>query len=349
MRALVTGASGYVGSRLVAELAHAGHEVLATSRRPESLEPFDWPRDLVTPHALDVGDDERCAEGMAGIGDVDVAYYLVHAIGSGSFAEKDRESARRFGRAARDAGVGRIVYLGGFVPEGETLSEHLDSRAEVGEELQRSGCDVVWLKAAIVTGAGSTPYELIRHLAERLPIIPVPAWMDHHVQPIAITDVLHYLIASADPDVVPAGAYDIAGEETVPYTRLIELYVEAAGLRRRLVRVHGVTPGMAAPAVARLTPVPTAMMEDLVLSMSNSMQSGDDRIRGLVPDPEGGLVTVVDSLVRARGDGGTPPGVYAATDLIAPVATDPEWSRREAGGITHQLSRVPTVRSLLRA
>lgn len=348
MRALVTGAGGYVGSRLVSALHRAGVEVVASARDPRRLEHFDWPADIRTV-ALDVGDEGSCVQALRASGPVDVAYYLVHAIGAASYADTDRLGARTFAAAGLEAGVGRLVYLGGFVPDGESLSAHLDSRAEVAEMLQRSGVDTVWLRASVILGAGSTSYELIRYLADRLPVIPIPSWMRHVVQPIAVSDVLDYLVASSDPGAVPAGAYDIAGDEALAYEDLLRAYVDIAGLRRAWLPVRGVTPGLAAPVVSGLTPVPAALVRDLVQSLTNSMGSRDARIRKLVADPSGGLVGVREGLARAGASSlrpdGTLPGVYAAADPMHLCATDPMWAggdrlRRGHGGLR---GAVPSV------
>ncbi|MFY0406979.1 NAD-dependent epimerase/dehydratase family protein [Solicola sp. PLA-1-18] len=323
--ALVTGASGYVGSRLVSALHRGGARVVATGRSTDSLSELDWPED-VTRAALDVSDADSCREALASAGHVDVLYYLVHVVGADDFAAKDLASARTLAQAAQEAGVGRIVYLGGLVPDGEELSEHLRSRAAVGTELGSHGVDLVWLRAAIILGAGSTSYEFVRQLVDRLSVVvPLPRWMDAAVQPIAIDDVLAYLVA-AGTDRVPPGAYDVAGPDTLTYASLVRQYAELAGLNRRLLRVRGVTPAMAAPVVARLTAVPTPMVQDLVHSMVNDMEADDADIRGLLADVADGLTTVRDALVRAGTDA-RPRGVHASDDALHLATTDPDWAR----------------------
>lgn len=323
-RCVVTGASGYIGSRLVVALDRAGLEVVATARDTGKLDAFDWPADVVE-LPLDVSDAESCRRALADAGPVDVAYFLVHSIGEGDFAAQDLDSARHFATAAAEAGVGRIVYLGGFVPHDEHLSEHLESRSEVGDALAGAGVDLVWLRAAVILGGGSTSYELIRHIADRVPVVPLPSWMDHPVSPIAVDDVLHYLVAAADPTRLPAGAYEISNGERPTYAQLIKTYARGAGLRRLWVPFPPVPPKLVATIASWLTPLPRELTADLVMSLPNSMDSHDDRIRGFVPDPPGGLTTSRDALRRARaGRGG---GTVAGPDPLLRVGTDPDWSR----------------------
>ena len=323
-RALVTGSSGYVGSRLVVQLGRAGHQVVATARDVARLADFDWP-DAVTELPLDVADADSCREAFAAAGDVEVAYFLVHSIGEGDFATQDLDSARAFAAAARDAGVSRIVYLGGFVPQQEELSEHLESRADVGDALGEAGVELVWLRAAIVLGGGSTSYELVRHIADRVPVVPLPTWMHHPVSPIAVTDVLHYLVAAADRDLLPAGAYEVSNGEHPTYAELIKAYAAGAGLRRLWLPFPPVPPRLVATIASWLTPLPRELTADLIMSLPNSMDSQDDRIRGIVPDPDGGLTSSREALRRARR-GSRTAGVGSTDDLVHRVRTDPAWS-----------------------
>jgi uncharacterized protein YbjT (DUF2867 family) len=333
MRVLVTGASGYIGSRLVAALLADDADVVVGSRTPKNLRTFDF-YDSVTAVSLDVTDEQSCASAFAESGDIDVAYYLVHAIGEADYRAQDRTSAEQFAAAAARAGVRRIVYLGGFVPDDAHLSEHLASRADVGEALTVAGIDLVWLRAAIVMGAGSTSYEMLRYLADRLPVLPLPSWLAEPVQPIAVDDVLHYLVASADTDTVPAGSYDIGGPDVVPYRDLVFAYVEAAGLQRIGIPVPLVPTSLAGKVIGKIIPVPAGLAEDLVGSLHNTMTTSESRIRDLVPDPPRGLTTIADAMARSvRGTVGEPPGVCALKDPLRLANTDAAWSGGDALGV----------------
>ncbi len=322
---LVTGATGYIGSRLIAHLLREDVDVVATARDVDSLARFDY-AEQVHAVALDTTDADSCTRAFAEAGPVDVAYYFVHAIGSDDFAEQDLRSAQNFGAAAAAAGVRRLVYLGGFVPDGEELSEHLDSRADVGDALARSGVPTVWLRAAVILGAGSTSYELVRAMAERLPVIPLPSWMNHVVAPIAVDDVLHYLHAAMS-NTLPAGSYNISCGEGLSYSDLIRRYVDVRGLRRWWLPVYGITPAMAAPVAARLVPVPSDLVADLVKSLANTMSSDDSRISRYVDVPAGGLTDITTALRRAQPPAGyTPLGVLATKDPLLLTATDPDWA-----------------------
>lgn len=340
VHALVIGSSGYVGARLIAALSAAGHQVTATGRDLKGLDRFDFP-DTAHRVELDVTDAASCRQAFERAGPVDVAYYLVHSIGGDDYAERDLTSARTFGAAARTAQVGRIVYLGGFVPAGEELSEHLASRADVGDALDRQA-DLVWLRAAVILGAGSTSYELVRYMAERLPIVPLPGWMNRTVAPIAIDDVLHYLLAAADPDLLPDGHYDISNGQDLSYSDLIRQYASHHNLHRWWINLTGISPRFAAPLVALLTPIPREMVADLVQSLGNSMHSDDQSIRSLVPDPENGLTTLQDAISRSKVDNSfTARGVCETTDPLHLTTTDPEW----AGGDTYR-KRISGARSI---
>ena len=325
MRTLVTGSTGYIGSRLVAALLGAGHEVLATARRPGRLESFDF-AGAARCRELDVDDEGSCAAALTDHGPVDVAYYLVHAIGEDGYARTDAARAERFARAATAAGVGRVVYLGGIVPPGEELSEHLSSRAEVGHVLAEHGPDLVWLRAAVVLGAGSASYEITRYMGDWLPVVPLPPWMNTLVQPVAVDDVLRYLLAATD---LRPGRYDLGGPERLPYAELVRRYTSTAGLRRVMVPTPPVPTRLASWVVARLTPLPQDMVADLVLSLTNTMVADTGPIIELVP----GVLTGIDDALRRSRVGSHVrrdrlPGVCALPDPLQLCRTDSAWAHR---------------------
>ncbi len=335
MRILVTGATGYVGSRLVTALIAVGHQVVAATRDPSRLAGFGW-HDDVTAVELDASDAESARAALAAAGPIDVIYYLVHAIGQPGFRDVDNAAAAHVADAAKSAGVRRIVYLGGFVPSDEGLSEHLTSRAEVAEALSiEGGAEVVWLGAAIIVGAGSTSFEMMRYVGDRFPVIPVPKWMENPIDPISIRDVLHYLVAAADPEVVPAGAYDIAGPDTTSYRELLRTYARVAGTWQTSIPVWGIDTTVASWVTALALPVPDGLAADLVESLDYPMQASGTGLRDLVPDPSGGLLSIEDAISRALSNR-RPRPVNALADPHHLADSDPAW----AGGDALRLRRL---------
>ena len=334
MRILVTGATGYVGSRLVTELLSQGHEVVASSRDVERLAEFGWHGD-VTAVALDAHDPASARTAFAESGPIDVVYYLVHGIGQPDFRDADNTAAANVAEAAKAAGVRRIVYLGGFVPEEGELSEHLTSRAEVAAALSiEGGPEVVWLGAAMIIGAGSTSFEMLRYVGDRFVLVPLPVWMENPMDPISIRDVLYYLVAAADGDGLPAGAYDIAGSESTTYRDLLAAYGRATGKWRASVPIRGVDTGVASMLTAVALPVPGGLAADLVESLDHPMRASDG-LRGLVPDPPGGLLGIDDAIVRSLSNG-RPRPVNELADPHHLADTDPSW----AGGDTLRIQRL---------
>lgn len=338
MRILVTGATGYVGSRLVAALVRDGHEVVVASRNVSRLADFGW-FDDVTPVYLDAAEPDSIDSAFAVVGHVDVVYYLVHAIGQPDFRAADNRAARNVALAAKTAGVGRIVYLGGFVPEEGRLSEHLTSRAEVAEALTvDDGPDVVWLGAAMIFGAGSTSFEMLRYVGDRFLVIPMPPWSRNPMDPISIRDVLYYLVAAADGDRVPPGAYDIHGPETTTYGDLLLTYARLSGRWRHGLPVPPVDMTALSKVTGLVLPVPGSLAADLVESLDHPMEASDDGLRDLVPDPPGGLVTVEDAVTLSLS-GGEPRPVDGLADPHHLADTDPDW----AGGDVLRLRRIAAL------
>jgi uncharacterized protein YbjT (DUF2867 family) len=337
MRILVTGATGYVGSRLVTSLLAAGHQVLAATRDPARLARMGW-FDDVTAVRLDASDADAVRAALAGVGSIDVLYYLVHAIGQPDFRDADRTAAGNVAAAAKDAGVRRIVYLGGFVPEDPDdgdLSEHLTSRAEVAEALTvQGGPEVVWIGAALIFGAGSTSFEMMRYVGDRFPVIPIPKWMGNPIDPISIRDVLHYLVAAADGQ-VPAGAYDIAGPDTTSYQELLKTYARISGQWHTGLPVRGLGTTVASWVTAVALPVPDRLAADLVESLDHPMRASGTGLRDLVPDPPGGLIPIEDAISLALSSR-RPRPVDVLNDPHHLADSDPAW----AGGDALRLRRL---------
>jgi uncharacterized protein YbjT (DUF2867 family) len=248
---LLTGATGYIGGRLLKELETQGRRVRCLARHPEFLRP----RLAATTETVqgDVLEPSSLAPAMAG---VDKAFYLIHSMhGGAGFLEKDRQAAHNFGQAARAAGVRRIVYLGGLGDEKQPLSAHLRSRHEVGEVLRASGVPTIEFRASIIIGSGSLSFELIRALVERLPAMITPRWVDVVAQPIAVTDVLDYLVAALD---LPEGGhrtFEIGGADRVSYRGIMREYARQRGLRRWMISVPVLTPKLSSLWLGLVTPL----------------------------------------------------------------------------------------------
>ncbi|WP_051967251.1 SDR family oxidoreductase [Kitasatospora mediocidica] len=339
---LVTGASGYIGGRLVPELLAAGFRVRCLVREAGRLRDQPW-HDAVETVRGDVTREESLDGAFDGI---EVAYYLVHALGTGpSFEARDRHAAQSFGRAAARAGVRRIVYLGGLLPAGvpeDTLSPHLRSRAEVGRILRAAGVPTAELRAAVILGSGSASFEMLRYLTERLPVMVTPSWVHTRIQPIAVRDVLRYLVgaASLPPDV--NRSFDLGGPDVLTYREMMLRYAEVARLPRRVILpVPMLTPGLSSHWVGLVTPVPSSLARPLVESLRHEVVCSEHDIARYVPDPPGGPVGFDDAVrlalkrvreadVATRWSSASLPG--APSD---PLPTDPDW----AGGSLYHDTR----------
>ncbi|MDT3776643.1 SDR family oxidoreductase [Nitrospira sp. MA-1] len=275
MKILLTGATGYVGGRLLHRLEQHGRQVRCLARRPEFLQSRVGPGTEVV--AGDVLDPATLATAMCG---VEVAYYLVHSMGeSGSFEAADREAADNFGQAARAAGVGRLIYLGGLGDDRETLSPHLRSRHEVGEILRQSGVPVVEFRASIVLGSGSLSFEMIRALVERLPVMLTPRWVHVPAQPIAIDDVLAYLTGALDLPLTNSLVLEIGGLDVVSYGDLMREYARQRQLRRLMVPVPVLTPRLSSLWLGLVTPLYARVGRKLIQSIRYPTVVRDDSAR----------------------------------------------------------------------
>jgi uncharacterized protein YbjT (DUF2867 family)/uncharacterized protein YndB with AHSA1/START domain len=279
-RVLVTGATGYVGGRLTPRLLAAGYAVRCLTRDPGRLagRPDPWPRaELV---AGDVLDPATLAPAMDG---VEVAYYLVHSMAEGAFRDRDRQAAANFAHAAAQAGVRRIIYLGGLGRDDDQLSEHLSSRHEVGAALRAGPVPVTEFRAAIVVGAGSVSFEMIRDLTERLPVMLTPRWVSTPCQPIAVEDLLAYLIAALDTPRSAGRVIEIGGSDVLTYGEMMATYARVRGLRRFLIPVPVLTPGLSSHWVNLVTPIPRAIARPLIEGLRNPVVVHDPSARELFP------------------------------------------------------------------
>ncbi len=291
---LLTGATGYVGGRLLHRLEASGREVRCLTRRPEALATrIAEGTEVVAGDVLDAASLRRAMEG------VEVAYYLVHSMETSTrFEALDRTAARNFAQAARAAGVRRIVYLGGL-GSGDRLSPHLASRQEVGAILRSSGVPTIEFRASIVIGSGSASYELVRALVESLPLVIAPAWVETVAQPIAIEDVLEYLLAALEREDRRSAIFEIGGAEPVTYAEIIREYARQRGLRRPLLRSSLLTPRRSRFVLGLITPVYGQVAGALVEGLRNetvvrspaSLEEFPIRPRGLQRAVERALIS----------------------------------------------------------
>src|ERR1035437_8356760 len=274
IRVLVTGATGYIGGRLVPRLSAKGHQLRCVARNPDRLEGQRWPGvEIVRGDLENPEDTTRVLQG------IDVAYYLVHSMAAGeAFRERDRLMALAFGRAAAKAGVRRIIYLGGLGDPEKVRSKHLVSRQEVGRCLAAGGVPVIQFRAAVIVGSGSASFEIICHLIERIPVMIAPTWVNTACQPIGVRSVLEYLVEALDHPTAE-GIYEIGGEDILSYREMMVHYARIRGLRRFIVSLPVPKPEFSGRWVDLLTPVPFSIAQPLVESLQTQMVVRDERAR----------------------------------------------------------------------
>jgi uncharacterized protein YbjT (DUF2867 family) len=274
---LLTGASGYVGGRLLPRLEQRGLAVRCLARQPEFLAPR-----VAAGTEVVAGDALRAETLPAAFEGVDTAFYLIHSMGNAGgpgFEEQDLRAAQNFGRAARAAGVRRIVYLGGLGDERAPLSPHLRSRHAVGRALRATGVPVLEFRASIVIGSGSLSFEMIRALVERLPVMVTPRWVSVVAQPIAIDDLLAYLEAGIDLALPESRIYEIGGAQQVSYAELMREYARQRGLRRLMLPVPVLTPRLSSLWLGLVTPLYARVGRKLIESICHPTIVRDDRAR----------------------------------------------------------------------
>lgn len=274
MRVAVAGASGFVGRRLCDALDADGHDVVALTRNPGEYDGAG------TPVRADVHDSGSLREALAGAG---AAYYLVHSLEREDFETADAEAARAFGRAAADAGVKRIVYLGGLGDDRDSLSAHLRSRREVEGLLGAGGVPVTVLRAGIVVGHGGISWELTRQLVQHLPAMITPRWVETRCQPIGVDDVVRYLVGVLTVAEAEGEVYEVGGPDVLTYREMLQ---HVAKIERRplpIMSVPVLTPGLSSRWLTFVTDVDSATARNLIDSMSNEVVVRDDRIRQVVP------------------------------------------------------------------
>ena len=298
LRILVTGATGYIGGRLVPRLLAKGHAVRCVARNPSRLAGHPWPGveivagNLIEPHAAE-----------SALRNIDIAYYLVHSMTGGeAFWERDRLMALAFGEAAARAGVQRIIYVGGLGDPKDVRSKHLLSRQEVGACLAASGVPVVEFRAAVIVGSGSASFEIIRHLTERLPVMITPTWIHTRCQPIGIRSVLNYLIETLDhPEA--RGIYEIGGQDILDYREMMLRYARIRGLRRLILPFKVPLPWLSSLWIGLFTPIPSNIARPLAESLRTEVIVRDDRaLRTFSVRPTGYDQAVRLALVRLAAD-----------------------------------------------
>ncbi len=292
-RILVTGATGFIGRQLVPALIEKGHEVRAMTRRPEA---YDGPGD---PVGADVNDPDSLTGALEG---VDAAYYLVHSLDDADFERKDAEAARAFAKAAADQGVRQIIYMGGLGDDGE-LSAHLRSRRQVEGLLAETGVPVTVLRAAIVVGAGGISWEITRQLVKNLPAMVVPKWATTMTQPIALDDVVRYLVGVLGQDAALGQTYEIGGPDRLTYVDMLRMAAaEGRGRKVLILEVPVLTPRLSSYWLALVTDVDVTTGRNLIDSMGIEVVVREQRIREVVPGEPIGYAEAVRLALQERPD-----------------------------------------------
>jgi uncharacterized protein YbjT (DUF2867 family) len=334
----VTGATGYIGGRLVPRLLEAGYAVRCLVRSTRKLRDREWASD---PHLeiqkCDLGKTDSVSKSLTGC---DAAFFLVHSMNSAGseYVKRDLHLATTFARAARETGLKRIIYLGGLGETGPGLSAHLSSRREVEHALASAGVSLTVLRAAMIIGSGSASFEILRYLVERLPIMVTPKWVSTPCQPIAVRNVMGYLVGVLANDETAGRVFDIGGREIFSYLEIMRIMAEELGLRKRwVIRVPVLTPRLSSYWIHLVTPLSHDIASPLAEGLKNPVVCREDNITRIIPQR---LLTVREAISAARGK--------IANDLVetkwsmaGPIAGDPDW----AGGTVFRDVREIAIRA----
>lgn len=322
-RILLAGATGYIGGRLVPRLIAAGYSVRCIVRDARKVESRSWSRDAsVEIIECDVDDERRLTQAMRGC---TAAYYLVHSMmAAGSqYRQRDSALALSFARAAAEARIERIIYLGGLGETGDGLSEHLTSRREVETALASTGVAVTVLRAAMIIGSGSASFEILRYLVERLPIMVTPRWVQTESQPIAVRDVLHYLVTCLCTPATAGRTLDIGGPDVLTYRELMNLMAQALGLRPRLILpVPVLTPRLSSLWIHLVTPISHRIARPLAEGLRNRVVCRNDNAVRLMPHEQLSVSAAIEAALSKAAGG----DVETAWSDAGPIPGDPDWA-----------------------
>jgi uncharacterized protein YbjT (DUF2867 family) len=327
---LVTGASGYVGGRLVTALLEDGAKIRVFVRDRNKAQSHSWSSQV----EIAVGNASDYQSTVAALTGVHTAFYLLHSINLGpNFDKIESEMARNFAKAAQACGVKQVIYLGGINNDAKT-SKHLSSRANTGKELATTSVPVIELRAGIIIGSGSASFEMLRHLTHRLPVMTTPKWVMNKTQPIAIRDVLWYLRKTAALKEPVSGIFDIGGPEVLTYADMMQRFAKLSGLRKRLIiKVPVLTPKLSSLWIGFVTPVPTSLARPLVTSLISEVVADPKKsIDHLIPKPTEGLTDVVHAISLAIEKVSTNDVLTRWSDATSPTApwqkaqSDPDWA-----------------------
>lgn len=322
-RIAIAGATGYIGGRLAPRLLEAGYAIRCLARSPGKLQGRDWAgKPGVEILKSDLSEPASLAANLAGC---ESAYYLVHSMTSAGaeYAEQDRRLALTFATAACEAGVQRIIYLGGLGETGPELSEHLSSRRDVEEALASAGVPVTVLRAAMIIGSGSASFEILRYLVERLPVMITPKWVSTPCQPIAVRNVIGYLIGTLNDAATAGGVFDIGGPEVLCYRDIMRIMAEELGLRPRwILPVPVLTPRLSSYWIHLVTPLSHAIAKPLAEGLKNPVVCREDRITRLIPQE----LLSVRAAIRAALSNMAEHHVETTWSMAGPIPGDPDWA-----------------------